>query len=800
MADELQEYLESGGLKPNPVLNQAQQKPSSVVSTTNADPLQAFMESGGTSANPVSQRIAPVVDYNKPAPGTKPMRNRSFVEKMKDVANAIDHNLVMMGSQFEGGLAALTTPGSIATRDTAARAANETAMNEQDPYRVRPESRTEGSLGYSNDITGVMGSKWNPFNWVPNMMSAPGRWITEGATQDQSAEARRAIDQRRPINIPENGGFFDPTVWGPSLEGAGQVAGQMLTPRAWQTTKFGTRAIGKGITTGSGVVARTTRNALGIPGPNSAIVAADTIAGRTGGSPANTANNPSVGAAGNPQPVDIQHLPQEMQERVAQAIENEEPINIEALGRHARGALLNPPVRYTRGHATQDPAIMGEEWNSRHANGMENDYETQATALQENITNLDDAVRNGVVRSNGDLGHGTTLVDSIKNRLLEIRRNVGSAYDNWRDLAKKYGGDMGGDTAAWVKNVRSKVADDPLLQHELENNPSFKGLKTILKKYENGAPMTYGEYESTLRTLGKMSASGDSVGHAAGIIRGELNDIPLSDQANPEILAAANRARALWKRHKEMEQTYPWYRRVSEHISSDPKTGNFKVNDNALDQLKDRFVEQNIANTGSSTHSVQRLSDFLSGDEQAQRTIGTALFDRLKDASKVANGNFAAAGFNNELANLRPKLDAILDPEHLDWIDRLGETAKDVIHQKRSSISNPTNSGAAANQVARVAAENSLGTQIGNDVLGSIVVNAGPKGILAAKGLQLGRAITKSARSNAENAAKSNLAAARRRKATGHESGFDEDSNRFDFPGVFDHDPPLTNYIPKEKP
>lgn len=394
---------------------------------------------------------------------------------------------------------------------------------------------------------------------------------------------------------------------------------------------------------------------------------------------AQAASKQSMGAAAAV-PSRLKDASPELQE----AIRNEARsggVDLEALDRHLEADSLPIRMRLTRGQATQDPALISDEMNRR---GKDQEFSARFNEQnQQLIDNLDEIRRETApnVVGNDPLQNGQQLVDSYKTADRAARDEVGAAYQAARDAN---GGDLPMDAKAFIANLdKAKNSKARFLPSEISAE---------IAQWREGAPMSFEQFEDFRTTLANAVRKADRAGdgnavHAIGVVRDALESMePLG--AAKDVKPLFDKARALAKARFDRIKADPAYKAA---VEDDAEIGQ-------ASPLADNFVEKYVVR-GKAAHLV-RMRENLAGDETAGQVMAAGALNYLKSKAGIdpytSRGNFSQAGYNKALADLQPKLEALVGPHAAEQAQTLGNVANYVMAQPRGAFVNNSNSTVAA--------------------------------------------------------------------------------------------------------
>lgn len=383
------------------------------------------------------------------------------------------------------------------------------------------------------------------------------------------------------------------------------------------------------------------------------------------------ASGQSMGAAGAA--VDLQKLSPDLRAAVEKAVQQTGgAVNPEVLARQIQADSLPVKVRLSEGQALGDERLISLEQNARGKHeGYSKGFAAQNKALVENMRVLRDESGPDVFSTNAT-EHGDTLI--ARYQAIDEARNadIGAKYQALQDAA---GGEFPIDTQALATNVRTA------LKKQLATNNAPADVMALLDESAANGKMSLEDFETMRTTLARVqrSASDGQVRHAAGVIRQQVEQLPLVESAQ-NLKGLADAARSASRERFQALEADPAYK-AAVNGTTPP----------------DKFVQKFVI--GGTRDNVARLSDAMSGDERAAQTVKVATLDHLRKAAGIDegyNGNFTQAGFNKALAGLEPKLGYLLDAKTAEMTRTVGDVARYTQFQPKGSFVNNSNTFVAA--------------------------------------------------------------------------------------------------------
>lgn len=348
-----------------------------------------------------------------------------------------------------------------------------------------------------------------------------------------------------------------------------------------------------------------------------------------------------------------------------------------AAARHLESQSLPVPIDLTRGQATGNIHQLSMEQNNRaRIPGIADRLNEQNTAILGNL----DVIRNGVAPdvSTSGVANDQALVDAIKSVDLPIRSDISEKY---QALLDANGGQFPLSGPEFVAAADKNLA--------AQNKGYFvpSEVKSLMKDYRDGGPMTYDNFENLRTILGaegrKASRAGDgNAEHAISIVRNSLESLPMTDETaaiKPLADAARQAAAARFSR-----------------IASDPAYKAAVSDDIPIGEpspIADDFIKKYVVN--GKTANVRNLMANVAAEPTARQIIGAGVLDHLKQSSGIDlrsnTGNIAQSALNKAIGALGDKRAIVLDPQAVKHLETLGNVTRYTQEQPKGSYVNNAN-------------------------------------------------------------------------------------------------------------
>jgi len=394
----------------------------------------------------------------------------------------------------------------------------------------------------------------------------------------------------------------------------------------------------------------------------------------------------SVGAAATPDATIIKQALQTATPEFQQLYGNMplDKVNAPVVLRHLEGDSLPVPVRLTEGQATGDLVKISKEQNTRgtpEGQALAYRLNEQNKALVDNVPLIREKAAPDVY-STRTIESSEALIDAYKALDADRSAQITSAYKKLEDAN---GGTFPVDGVQLAKNA------DALLSKKLKTNFVPPEIAADLKRFREGEPMTFEQFEA-LRTnlaaeIRKAERSGDgNRSMASSLVYQALEDLPLQGSA-AQLKPLADTARGLAKSRFDALKKDPAYKAaVNETVPAD--------------KFFDKYVIRGV------NKNVNTMVETLGRDSIGHQHIKAGTINWLSDKAGIVDGkgNFSQANYNKALKSLDDvrNYQEIFDPETQLQLKTLGNVANYTQFQPRGSYVNNSNTlvGYLANKAA----------------------------------------------------------------------------------------------------
>ncbi len=402
---------------------------------------------------------------------------------------------------------------------------------------------------------------------------------------------------------------------------------------------------------------------LGVPGqPPGAPTVAPPTPGRV-----------SMGAAATPDATMLQQALSSATPELQQLYGNM-PINkanMPAIMRDLEADSLDVPVRLTKGQKTGDVVQLSNEQNLRGSQPeLAYRLNEQNQLLVDNLQARRERAAPDVFTTK-TIESSQAIIDAYK--ALDDARNVeiGAAY---KALEDANGGQFPVDGQAIARNA------DALLAKKLKTNFVPPEIAADLKRFRDGEPMTFEQFEALRTNLAaearKAARAGDgNREYAVGLIRQAMEDLPLKGEA-AALKPVADKARDLAKARFDALKKDPAYKAaVDDSVPADKYFNKFVIN-------------------GINKH-INTMIDTLGRDSLGHQHIKAGTINYLTDKAGIIDGkgNFSQANYNKAIEHLDKvnNFGVIFDPESQLKLRTLGNVAAYTQFQPRGMFANNSN-------------------------------------------------------------------------------------------------------------
>lgn len=366
-------------------------------------------------------------------------------------------------------------------------------------------------------------------------------------------------------------------------------------------------------------------------------------------------------------------------------------INVEALNRHTIADKFG--INLTKGQATQDPALMGREWNLRGTSPeLMARLNERNPKLYEGLNNIRDRAAPDIydfdIRSLGQ-----NVIDDILAKDKIRTTNIANAYKRLEDAN---GGQFPIDAVKLGQNINTELGKKLKTAYYEED---LRNIKRDIDRFVNNKTMTFEDFENLRTNLAEemRSNKNGNVRAAAGIIRNELEKLPMPENLKG-IKPLADEARRLVVERSNVLKTNPAYRAAVKD------TRDLTELSQGLEHVgSDKFIDKFITgNTDTASRAnIKRLINEVGADSKAAQSIRAGTIEKLRNGSAQLRPEdvFREKGYRNFLdKNLGSKADSIWDADTIRDLRELGDLASWTEHVGGTKTANASNTATAIMQ------------------------------------------------------------------------------------------------------
>lgn len=368
---------------------------------------------------------------------------------------------------------------------------------------------------------------------------------------------------------------------------------------------------------------------------------------------------------------DISKASAQLQQAIAETAQKSGgAVNPTALANHIEADKFG--VQLTDGQASRDPVQYSNEQNST-------DPRIVSRLNKQNgqlVDALDEVRRDAspTTVSNDPIQNGQIVVDALKAYDEPIKADIKAKYQK---LIDANGGTVPIDANSFLTNTTQALKKNYLTDSV---PPAANELLTSLK---NGEPLDFEGFEAARTRLAEAQRNGGSEGAAAKIIRGQLEQMPLSAAAS-NLKGLADTARSAAKSRFDALDADPAYEAAVDDTVPKGKPS----------PLADRFLDKYALG-----NAPKSQVDLMMGklDEDAQGAVASHTLSAIRKGAVGSTGNITPAGFNSALTKYAPKLDSLIDPSTRDDLTSLSNVVTNAKSAPPGNFVNYSKSGVIRN-------------------------------------------------------------------------------------------------------
>ncbi len=365
-------------------------------------------------------------------------------------------------------------------------------------------------------------------------------------------------------------------------------------------------------------------------------------------------------------------------------------VNDVAMHNHLEAAAHG--VDLMEGQATRDATTFSDEQNSTNPAVMKRrqDQEVQMTDAIDNIRRE----AGPTTVQNNPIQNGQLAVDALKSYDEPIKADIKSKY---QALVDANGGTVPIDPGQFLSNV------DSALKKQYLTASVPPAASELLGSLRAGEPLDFEGFEAARTRLAEAQRDGGSSGVAAGIIRNQLEQLPLSQQA-AGLKGLADTARSAAKARFDALDSDPAYQAA---VDDNAKIG-------TPSPLADKFLDKYALSAPKANLDLmmQKLSP------EAKQAVASHALSTIRDSAITNNGKVSPNGYNGAIQKYGPKLSSLVGPETVESLESLGHVITNAKVPPEGHFVNYSKSGVLRNAATGTAQE-----------IGGAVLNAKTMGL-----------------------------------------------------------------------
>jgi len=333
---------------------------------------------------------------------------------------------------------------------------------------------------------------------------------------------------------------------------------------------------------------------------------------------------------------------------------NPATLNQTALQNHLEADRFG--IQLSKGQATRDPGQFSREQNTTS--------EPVVQLLNKQNGQMVDAIDNirreasPTTVGNDYIENGRAAVDALKAYDEPIQADIRTKY---KALTDANGGSVPIDPGQFLSNVDGALKKG-FLTKTAAASPE---VSEVLDSVRSGEPMDFESFENARTRLASAQRAGGSAGEAARIVRGQLEQIPLSAEAAP-LKGLADTARSAAKTRFDALEADPAYQAAVDDVSAGNKRG-------SPTPLADTFLDKYALSKSAPQSQVDLMMQKIKAtDPDAAGAVASHTLNAIRKGAVNANGNVLPNGYNSALQKYGPKLDSLVEPGTRDDLESLG--------------------------------------------------------------------------------------------------------------------------------
>lgn len=328
-------------------------------------------------------------------------------------------------------------------------------------------------------------------------------------------------------------------------------------------------------------------------------------------------------------------------------------------------------IQPMEGQISRDPAQFSAEQNSTNP-----EIKNRINAQEGQITDALDTIRREAAPDtvhNNPIQNGQIVVDQLKAYDAPIKADISAKY---KALIDANGGSVPLDTGSFLTNV------DAALKKQYLTSSLPPAAKDLLQSLRDGEPLDFEGYEAARTRLAEAQREGGSSGQAAKIIRNQLEQLPLSPEAQ-SLKGLADSARsAAAARFKALDADPAYQAAVDDSVKQGTPS-----------PLADKFIDKYVLNAPKA--NIDTLMPKL-GDE-GRSAVTSHFLSEIRGSSISPNGAVKPNGYNGMMIKYGPKIDSLVTPDTVDSLESLGRAVTNAMVPPAGHSVNYSKSGVIVN-------------------------------------------------------------------------------------------------------
>lgn len=347
--------------------------------------------------------------------------------------------------------------------------------------------------------------------------------------------------------------------------------------------------------------------------------------------------------------------------QLKEAISKTNPRNVDptALDNHLEAEKHG--VQLMKGQANRDPVQFSEEQNQSTHPAIAKRLNDQ----NENLTNALDNIRvdaSPTNVANSARENGQVVLDSLKSYDEPIKAGITEKY---KALSDANGGSIPIDTGSAISGIDAQLQKGFLTKTAQSNGP----ISEVMDSLRSGHPIDFESFENARTRLAEVQRRGGPEGVAAGIVRNQLEQIPMPASAAPLKSLADTARSAAANRFQELKAD-PAYQAAVDDVASGTKKG-------APSALADTFLDDYALNRGAPKVQIDSMMGKL--DDEGRGAVASHTLSAIRKTAINPKGDVLPSGLPKAMEKYGDKIGSLVTPEtqeSLESLNRVIQNAK----------------------------------------------------------------------------------------------------------------------------